>query len=69
MPATLFCATKVFGLSTSLMVRVPLAVTGALVSVSCTLALLRTAASLVPLMVTVTLVSVPSAETTLKDSL
>ncbi|MCY1371649.1 hypothetical protein D9M69_588020 [compost metagenome] len=68
MPAVLGWATKVAGLSTSLMLRVPLVVSGALVSVRVTVALLNTAASLLPLMVTVTLVVVPSALVTTKVS-
>ncbi|MCY1312594.1 hypothetical protein D9M70_630270 [compost metagenome] len=50
------------------MLRVPLVVSGSLVSVSVTAALLNTAASLLPLMVTVTLVVVPSALVTTKVS-
>ncbi|MOA22944.1 hypothetical protein D3C78_1435420 [compost metagenome] len=50
------------------MLRVPLVVSGALVSVRVTVALLNTAASLLPLMVTVTLVVVPSALVTTKVS-
>ncbi|MNE96784.1 hypothetical protein D3C80_1950300 [compost metagenome] len=61
-------ATKVSGLSTSLMDRAPPVVSGSLVSVSVTAALLNTAASLLPLMVTVTLVVVPSALVTTKVS-
>ncbi|MDT4854005.1 hypothetical protein FQZ97_882910 [compost metagenome] len=61
-------ATKVAGLSTSLMLSVPPVVSGALVSVRATAVLLNTAASLLPLMVTVTLVVVPSALVTTKVS-
>ncbi|MCY1303609.1 hypothetical protein D9M70_533240 [compost metagenome] len=67
-PATLFCTWKVAALSTSLMVRVPPVVSGASDSVRATAALLSTAASLLPLMVTVTLVVVPSAPVTTKVS-
>ncbi|MNP79769.1 hypothetical protein D3C76_1776880 [compost metagenome] len=48
------CATKVAALSTSLMVRVPVVVSGALVSLSVTLAEDSTAASLLPVRVIVT---------------
>ncbi len=48
--------------------KVPLAAKGALVSVSDTVAALNTAASLVPLIVTCTLLVVPSAEATVKVS-
>ncbi|MNC71882.1 hypothetical protein D3C75_1228510 [compost metagenome] len=47
-------ATKVAALSTSLMVRVPVVVSGALVSLSVTLAEDSTAASLLPVTVIVT---------------
>ena len=67
-PATLLCATKVAGLSTSVIVSVPLVDNGAFVSSRFTVALDKTAASFVPLIVTVTLVSVPSAALTLKVS-
>ena len=46
LPATLVCATKVLLLSTSLMVRMPLVVSGASLSARLTAALLNTAASL-----------------------
>ena len=51
-PATLVCATKVFGLSTSEIVSVPLVERTASVSVNTIAALLNCAASLVPFMVT-----------------
>ena len=62
------CATKVCGLSTSEIVSVPPVESGALVSVSTALAELRTAASLVPLIVTCTEVAVPSAADTVNVS-
>ena len=68
-PATLLCATNVDGLSTSLLVSVPLVLKAALVSVSATVALERTAASLVPVMMTCAVVLVPSTRATLKVSL
>src|SRR6267378_2795204 len=67
-PATLVCATKVCALSTSDTVSVPPVVSGALVSDSATVADLNTAASFVPLMVTCTVVVVPSADATVKVS-
>jgi len=67
-PAVADCATKVAGLSTSVMVNVPPVVSGALVSSKATTALERIAASLVPLIVTCTLVVVPSALATVKVS-
>ena len=67
-PATLVCTTKVAGLSTSLMVNVPPVVSGALVSAKATVAELRIAASLVPLIVTCTVVVVPSALATVNVS-
>ncbi len=57
------------GLSTSVAVRVPPVTSGASVSVRVTLALLTTAASLLPVMVTVTLDLVPSMLVTSKLSL
>ncbi|MNJ73318.1 hypothetical protein D3C77_701000 [compost metagenome] len=57
------------GLSTSVAVRVPPVTSGASVSVRVTLALLTTAASLLPVMVTVTLDGVPSTLVTAKLSL
>ena len=53
-PAVPLCSTKDSALSTSEMVSVPPVVSGSLVSSSETVAEERTAASLVPLMVTVT---------------
>ena len=67
-PATLVCGTNVCALSTSETVSVPPVVSGALVSANATVAELRTAASLVPLIVTCTVVVVPSAELTVKVS-
>src|SRR5258706_10665771 len=67
-PATLLCTTKVCALSTSLMLRLPEVVNAAFVSASDTLAELRTAASLVPLIVTCTVLVVPSAEATVNVS-
>src|SRR5258708_6051122 len=67
-PATFVCGTNVCALSTSDMVSVPPVVSGALVSDRATVAELSTAASLVPLIVTFTVVVVPSAEATVKVS-
>ncbi len=67
-PARFVCGTNVCALSTSLTVSVPPVVSGALVSARTTVAELTTAASLVPLMVTCTLLVVPSAEATVKLS-
>src|SRR5260221_5307986 len=67
-PATLVCGTNVCALSTSLTVSVPPVVRAALVSARATVAELRTAASLVPLIVTCTLLVVPSAAATVKLS-
>ena len=67
-PATFVCGTKVCALSTSTTISVPPVVSGALVSARATVAELSTAASLVPLMVTCTVVVVPSAEATVKVS-
>src|SRR5258708_14300899 len=67
-PATLLCATNVSGLSTSVTVSIPDVVNGALVSASDTVAELTTAASLVPLIVTCTVLVVPSAEATVNLS-
>ena len=64
----MLCATNVCGLSTSEMVSVPPVDSGALVSLSTALAELSTAASLVPLIVTCTVVVVPSAADTVKVS-
>ncbi|MNG34153.1 hypothetical protein D3C84_1205780 [compost metagenome] len=61
-------ATKVSALSTSLMVRLPLVVSGALVSVRLAMSADNTAASLVPRICTVTEVRVPSALLTAKVS-
>ena len=55
-------------MSTSETVKVPPVVSGALVSDSATVADDRTAASLVPLIVTCTVVVVPSAEATVNVS-
>ena len=64
------CATKVAALSTSLMVSVPEVEmsAAALVSVRLAVSADRTAASLVPRMLTVTEVTVPSALETAKVS-
>ena len=64
------CATKVAALSTSLMVSVPEVEmsAAALVSVRLAVSADRTAASLVPRMLTVTEVTVPSALDTVKVS-
>ena len=67
-PATFICGMKVCGLSTSETVNVPPVVSGALVSLSVTAVLESTAASLVPLIVTCTVLVVPSAEATVKVS-
>ena len=67
-PATFVCGTKVCALSTSETVSAPPVVSGALVSASATVAELSTAASLVPLMVTCTMLVVPSAEATVNVS-
>ena len=65
MPA---CATKVAGLSGSVIVSVPLADSGTSVSVSATLTGGITAGSLVPAMSTVTVGVVPSMAVTVKVS-
>src|SRR5262245_65392199 len=69
-PAVPACARKVAGLSTSLMVRVPEVEMSAAASVSVRLAVAaeRTAASLVPAMLMVTAVMVPSAAATAEES-
>src|SRR5437899_13102837 len=67
-PATLVCGTNVWALSTSDTVSVPPVLSAALVSESATVAELSTAASLVPLIVTCTVLVVPSAEATVKVS-
>ena len=70
MPAVPACATKVAGLSTSLIVSVPrrLMSAAALVSVRFAMSADRIAASLVPRMLIVTEVVVPSAHATVKVS-
>ena len=70
MPTVPACATKVAGLSTSLMVSVPEVEmsTAVLVSVRLLTSADSTAASLVPRMLTVTEVIVPSALATAKVS-
>jgi hypothetical protein len=68
-PATSLCTIKAASLSTSRMLSVPLALNATSVSVNTTLAEPRTAASLLPLMVTCTVVVVPSALATVKLSL
>ena len=70
MPAVPACATKVAGLSTSLMVSVPEVEmsAAALVSVRLLTSAESTAASLVPRMLIVTEVGVPSALATVKVS-
>src|SRR2546426_12829171 len=65
-PAIFVCGTKVCALSTSLTVSVPPVVNGALVSARVTVAELSTAASFVPLIVTCTVLVVPSADATVK---
>ncbi len=67
-PATLVCGTKVCRSSTSETVSMPPVVSGALLSATDTVAELTTAASLVPLMVTCTVLVVPSAEATVNVS-
>ena len=67
-PATLVCGTNVCALSTSTTLSVPPVVSGAFVSARTTVAELTTAASLVPLMVTCTVLVVPSAEATVNVS-
>ena len=67
-PATFVCGTKVCALSRSAIVNAPAVVSGALVSDSATVAELSTAASFVPLIVTCTVLVVPSAEATVKVS-
>ncbi|MNY66141.1 hypothetical protein D3C86_2035170 [compost metagenome] len=64
------CSTKVSGLSTSSLVSVPevLIAAAVLPSVSSSTSADRTAASLVPRMLIVTVVSVPSAAATVKVS-
>src|SRR5258708_2731780 len=66
--ATFVCGTHVCALSTSDSASVPPVVSGALVSDSVTVADESTAASLVPLIVTCTVVVVPSAEATVNVS-
>ena len=68
MPATFVCGTNVCALSTSEMVSVPPVVSGASVSASVTVAEESTAASLVPLTVTCTVLVVPSAAATMNVS-
>ncbi|MNC70757.1 hypothetical protein D3C75_1216010 [compost metagenome] len=68
-PTTVIGVKVLSGLSTSVAVRVPPVTSGASVSVRVTLALLTTAASLLPVMVTVTLDGVPSTLVTAKLSL
>ena len=65
-PAAFVCGTKVCGLSTSVIVNVPPVLSGALVSFSAAAALEMTAALFAPLIVTWTVVVVPSAEATVK---
>ena len=60
--------TNVNGLSTSVTVNVPDVVSGALVSARTTVADETIAASLLPLIVTCTVLVVPSAEATVKVS-
>src|SRR3989441_155225 len=67
-PATFVCGAKVWGLSTSAIASVPPVLKGALVSPSVTAALESTAASFVPLIVTCTVLVVPSTEATVKVS-
>ena len=67
-PATFVCGTNVCALSTSETVSAPPVLSGALVSDSATVADDRTAASFVPLIVTWTVVVVPSAEATVNVS-
>ncbi|MNH28175.1 hypothetical protein D3C79_883240 [compost metagenome] len=67
-PTTVIGVKVLSGLSTSVAVRVPPVTSGASVSVRVTLALLTTAASLLPVMVMVTVCSVPSTEVTTKVS-
>ena len=67
-PATFVCGTKVCALSTSDTVSVPPVESGALVSASATVADDKTAASFVPLIVTCTVLVVPSAELTVNIS-
>src|SRR6185369_15825324 len=67
-PCTPVCATYAGALSTSEMASCPLATSGASVSLSATTSLESTAASLLPAMVTCTLVAVPSAAATVKVS-
>ena len=68
-PATRVCATKVAVLSASVTVRVPVVVCAALVSVKLpVVAPPNVAASLVPVIVTVTVLVVPSAEAAVKLS-
>ena len=68
LPTTSVWATNVSSLSTSLIVRVPPVVSAAFVSFSATIALDSTAVSLVPLIVTLTVVVVPSVAATVKVS-
>src|SRR5258706_812069 len=67
-PATFVCGTKVWALSTSETVSVPPVLSTALVSDSATVADDTTAASFVPLMVTCTVLVVPSADATVNES-
>ena len=70
LPATAVCATKAAELSTSVALKVPPVDWIALVSVKLAVAVpVMTAASLAPLMVTVTTFAVPSTEVTVKVSL
>ena len=68
MPGVPACATKIVGLSTSVIESVPPVESAALVSFNAMTAELRIAASFVPLIVTCTEVSVLSAEATVKVS-
>src|SRR5258708_26818317 len=67
-PVTFVCGTKACALSPSDTASVPPVVSAALVSDSATVADDKTAASLVPLIVTCTLLVVPSAEATVNVS-
>ena len=68
MPTVPACATKLAGLSTSVIVSVPTVESAALVSTKATTAELKIAVWFVPLIVTCTEVQVPSAEATQKVS-
>ena len=67
-PATFVCGAKACALSTSDTVNVPPVVSGALVSDRATVADESAAASFVPLIVTCTVLVVPSAEATVNVS-